>query len=214
MYKNYVDLAKNLFYNIHNINFQKGSQMLDYSFLEDEKLVILSKENDAKAFSVLSERYFPKASYHAGKFCSCGIEKEDLTQEGMLGLISAVYAFSENGKASFSTFANHCIKNRIISAVRSVSSAKHIPVELTVPLDSESTLIDESSPEDSLISQTESERIYRLIKTALTEKEKKVFLHFLAGLSYEEIAQKEGCTAKSVDSTLQRVRKKLREQLS
>ncbi len=189
--------------------------MLDYSFLEDEKLVLLSKENDAKAFSVLSERYFPTAEYHACRLCNPSAEKDDLTQEGMLGFISAVYAFREDGSASFSTFANHCIRNRIISAVRTASSGKHIPQELTVPLDSESVLIDENgSPEKNLISQAESERIYRLIKTALTEKEKNVFLHFLAGMSYEEIAAKEGCTAKSVDSTLQRLRKKLREKLS
>lgn len=189
--------------------------MLDYSFLEDEELVLLSKENDTKAFAVLSERYFPKAEYHACRLCNPSAEKDDLTQEGMLGLISAVYAFRKDSGASFATFANHCIRNRIISAVRATSSGKHIPRELTVPLDSENALIDEeSSPEDSLISQAESERIYRLIKTSLTDRENKVFLHYLAGMSYEEIAKKEGCTAKSVDSTLQRVRKKLREKLS
>ena len=189
--------------------------MLDYSFSEDEELVILSKENNTEAFSVLSERYFPKAEYHASRLCSQRAEKEDLTQEGMLGFLSAVYAFRDDGKASFSTFANHCIRNRIISAVRTASSAKQIPRELTVSLDSDNIIIDENaSPEDSLISQAESERIYRLIKTVLSEKEKKVFLRFLAGMSYEEIAIKEGCTAKSVDSTLQRVRKKLREKLS
>ena len=194
---------------------QKGSQMLDYSFLEDEKLVLLSRENDATAFSVLSERYFPKAEYHANRLCGPSSEKDDLTQEGMLGLISAVYAFKVGTGASFATFANHCMRNRIISAVRMASSGKHIPQELTVSLDSENVLVDEnSSPEDNLISQAESDRIYRLIKTTLTEKEKSIFLHFLAGMSYEEIADKEGCTAKSVDSTLQRVRKKLREKLS
>ena len=188
--------------------------MLDYSLLEDEKLVLLARENDTKAFSVLSERYFSKAEYHALRYCSPSAEKDDLTQEGMLGLISAVFAFKASGGASFSTFANHCIRNRIISAVRATISAKQIPQELTVPLDGKSLLIDESSPEDNLISQAESERIYRLIKTSLSEKEKNVFLCFLAGMSYEEIARKEGCTAKSVDSTLQRVRKKLREKLS
>lgn len=188
--------------------------MLEYSFLEDEKLVLLARENDAHAFSVLSERYFPKAEYHAGRFCGPSAEKEDLTQEGMLGLISAVFAFRQDGKASFATFADHCIKNRIISAVRTASSTRQIPQELTVPLDSENILIDDNSPEDSLIAQSESERIYRLIKTSLSEKEKTVFLHLLAGMSYEEIAAREGCTAKSVDSTLQRVRKKLREKLS
>lgn len=189
--------------------------MLDYSFLEDEKLVELARENDAAAFSVLSERFFPSAEYHATRFCSAYTEKEDLTQEGMLGFISAVYAYKEEGGASFSTFANHCIRNRIITAVRNISSKRRIPLELIVSLDKDNDQISESlSPEESLISQSEEERIYRLIKTVLTEKERKVFLLFLAGLRYEEIAKQTDCSAKSVDSTLQRVRKKLREKLS
>lgn len=189
--------------------------MLDYNLFEDERLVALSKQGDSAAFSVLCERYFPAAGYHASRFYSTWAEKDDLVQEGMLGLISAVYAYNEKNGAAFSTFANQCIKNRIISFVRTLSSKKHIPAELVVPLDEQANFISGfSTPEESLISQQEAEKIYLLIKNVLTEKERSIFLLFLAGMTYEQIAEKAACTVKSVDSTLQRVRKKLREKLS
>lgn len=189
--------------------------MLDYTIFEDEELVALSKHGKAEAFSALTERYLPTAGYHASRFCSSLAEKEDLIQEGMLGFISAVYAFDKKEGASFSTFVNHCIRNRIISAVRSLSSKKHIPAELVVPLDGQKDFASHGkTPEENLISQKEAERIYFLIKHALTEKERQSFLLFLSGMSYDQIAKQLDCTVKSVDSTLQRVRKKLREKLS
>lgn len=189
--------------------------MLDYSFLEDKELAVLSMQNDSTAFSVLTERYIPSAKHHASRFSTSPEEKEDLTQEGMLGFISAVYAYKEDEGASFSTFANHCIKNRIIGAVRTANSKKRIPSDLVVPLDRQANFISEDfTPEEHLISQQEAEKIYRLIKNSLTDKERKVFLLYLSGMSYDQVAKQIGCTGKSVDSTLQRVRKKLREKLS
>lgn len=188
--------------------------MLDYSLLEDEKLVSLCKNNDSEAFAVLTERYIPAAKFHASRFCVSDTEKEDLSQEGMLGFIAAVFAYNENAGASFSTFANHCIKNRIISSIRANSSKKHIPAELIVPLEEQLESVAGQTPEDTFIAQTEVERITVLINNELTEKERRVFLNFLAGMKYEQIAAECDCTVKSVDGTLQRVRKKLREKLS
>ena len=193
----------------------KGSLMLDYSLIKDEELVKLSKNNDNEAFAVLTERYIPTAMYHASRFSGLYTEKEDLAQEGILGFIAAVYSFDESKGFAFSTFAGSCIRNRIISAVRTISSKKQIPLELIVPLEEQSnSASDEKTPEESLISQAEIERIGSLIDSELTEKEKSVFLLFLQGMTYEQIAQKTSVTPKSVDGTLQRVRKKLREKLS
>lgn len=188
---------------------------MDYSLLKDEELVALCKSNDSRAFSVLTERYISVSGLHASGFYGAPIEKEDLVQEGMLGFIAAVYAYDENSSASFSTFAGHCIKNRIISALRSTGSAKRIPAEMTVPLEErQDSPSDQLTPEESFISQKESERISLMIETELTEKERNVFLRFLQGMSYKQIADECGCTPKSVDGTLQRIRKKLREKLS
>ena len=188
---------------------------MDYSLIKDEELVKLIKNNDDEAFSVLTERYIPTAMYHASRFSGLYTEKEDLAQEGILGFIAAVYSFDESKGFAFSTFAGSCIRNRIISAVRTISSKKQIPFELIVPLDQQSnSASDEKTPEESLISQAEIERIGSLIDSELTEKEKSVFLLFLQGMTYEQIALKTSVTPKSVDGTLQRVRKKLREKLS
>ena len=188
---------------------------MDYSLLKDEELVSLCKSNDSKAFSVLTERYIPVSGLYASHFYGAAVEKEDLIQEGMLGFIAAVYAYDKNSSASFSTFAGHCIKNRIISVLRATGSKKRIPAEMTVSLeerqDSPSTQL---TPEESFISQKETERISLMLETELTEKERTVFLSFLQGMSYRQIAKECECTVKSIDGTLQRIRKKLREQLS
>ena len=189
--------------------------MLDYSVLSDEELVALCKNNDDKAFSVLTERYIPLSKSLASKFSNAAAEKDDLAQEGMLGFLAATYSYNEGSGASFSTFAGHCIKNRILSALRKSASKKRIPPELTVPLEERQEFLPSGiSPEESLISREESERISALIENELTEKERTVFLLFLQGMRYEQIAEACSTTAKSVDGTLQRVRKKLREKLS
>ena len=189
--------------------------MLNYSILKDEELVALSKNNDDKALTVLTERYIPLSKTLASRFCNSAAEKDDLAQEGMFGFIAAVYAYDENSGASFSTFTGHCIRNKIISAIRAMSSKKRIPLQLTVSLDDRQDCpSDDLTPEESFISREDFERISALIENGLTEKERSVFLLFLQGKSYEQIAAECSCTAKSVDGTLQRVRKKLRENLS
>lgn len=188
---------------------------MDYSLLKDEELVALCKSNDDKAFSILTERYIPVSDFHAGRMCGDTAEKEDLIQEGMLVFIAAVYAYNQNAGASFSTYANQCIKNRILSAIRTANSKKHIPAKLTVPFEAHLvSASDELNPEEHFIFHEETERIAFVIEQLLSEKERNVFRLFLQGLTYEQIAQNFNCTAKSVDSTMQRVRKKLREKLS
>ncbi len=190
--------------------------MSDYTLLEDEQLVSLSRDGDPTAFSVLTERYISLSRHHATAFQGSEIEAEDLCQEGMLGFLSAVYSYKDNMNTSFKTYAGKCIKNRIISAVRKSLSKKHIPQSLTVPIhgEADSAIGTVTGPEESLISKQGEEDILSLIEKELTKAQQRVLWMFLSGLSYEEIAQKEGCTKKSVDSTLQRIRKKLREKLS
>ena len=188
---------------------------MDYTLLNDEELVALCKSNDSKAFSVLTQRYIPVSGFHASHFGGSLVEKEDLIQEGMLGFTAAVYAYNESSQASFSTFAGHCIKNRIVSAVRVMLSKKRVPYDMTVPLEQrQDSPSPELTPEESLISQKEAQRILQIIDKELTEKERAVFLRYLQKKSYRQIADECGCTEKSVDSTLQRIRKKLREKLS
>ncbi len=183
--------------------------------MSDEELVTLCKANNSEAFSLLAARYSEKARLTALSFRNAPFENDDLVQEAMIGFLSAVYSFSENKDCSFSTYALRCMKNRILSLIRSSNSKKRIPSELVVPFEQTESISDIApSAEESFISQSEAEYISSLISSSLTRQEKEIFMLYLTGMSYEEIAKIAGITPKAVDGTLQRARKKLREKLS
>ena len=187
---------------------------MDYSLLKDEEIVIFCKENNDEAFSVLTKRYTEVAEIVASSFADTGMEKADLVQESMLAFISAVYSFNDEKGCSFRTYASRCMRNRIISLLRGLSSKKRVPYFLTVSLEDNTELISAPSPEESLASENSAVYIHSVIDDSLSDREKKVFSLFLTGYSYEEISVRLGTSPKAVDSTLQRARKKLREKLS
>lgn len=187
---------------------------MDYSLLKDEEIVSLCKENNDEAFSVLTKKYTEVAGIIASSFTDSGLERADLIQEAMLAFIVAVYSFSDGKDCSFKTYASRCMRNRIITVLRALSSKKRVPYFLTVSIEENPDLISAPSPEESFASQSGADYIHTVIENSLTEREKKVFSFFLTGYSYEEIADRLGVTPKAVDSTLQRARKKLREKLS
>lgn len=187
---------------------------MDYSLLKDEEIVELCKENNDEAFSVLAKRYTEVAGVIASSFTDTGIERADLVQEAMLAFIAAVYSFNGEKSCSFRTYASRCMRNRILSVLRGLSSKKRVPYFLTVSIEENPDLISAPSPEESFTSENSAEYIHTVIAQSLTEREKKIFAFFLSGYSYEEIADRLGVTPKAVDSTLQRARKKLREKLS
>ena len=187
---------------------------MNYLLLKDEEIVSLCKANNEDAFSVLTKRYTEAAQIIASSFTDTGIEKADLIQEAMLAFVAAVYSYSGEKNCSFRTYASRCMRNRIISVLRSLSSKKRVPYYLTVSIEENPDLISAPSPEEGFTSEDSAEYINTVIAKSLTEREKKVFTLFLTGYSYEEIADRLGVTLKAVDSTLQRARKKLREKLS
>ncbi len=189
--------------------------MLNYDLVKDEELVILANEGDSKAMDVLTLRYIPIAKIYAAKYNINHLEKCDLVQEGIIGFLSGVYSYKNGSVASFSTFASCCIRNRIISVVRSALSQKHIPDTMLVPLEEHSDSADiQPTPEELLMSEKEAEYISQIIKDCLSQQEQKVFNLYLKGFSYEQMAKKADLSMKAVDSTMQRARRKLREKLS
>ena len=187
---------------------------MDYSLLKDEELVILCKDNNDAAFSHLTQRYTDTAKIIVNRFGDCPVEKADLIQEAMFAFICAVYSYKEGTGCSFSTYASTCMRNRILSLLRTLSCSKRVPTSMLVSLEDNSELPASPSPEESLIGENSAEYISEIIRKSLTDREYQVFTLQLAGLTYEETAEKLGTTAKAVDSTIQRARKKLRERLS
>ncbi|MBQ3136737.1 MAG: sigma-70 family RNA polymerase sigma factor [Clostridia bacterium] len=188
--------------------------MGNYFQLNDEQLTVLAVEKDSEALTVLTERYMNVAKYIASSFSSDNEKISDLVQEGMLGFLGAVYSYEKDGKASFNTYASHCIRNRIISVIRATNTARHIPEDMIVSLDSQRNREGgELTPEESLLSDERAEYITSVIKGELTEKEREIFMLYLGGASYCDIAERTATTVKSVDSALQRARKKLKKRL-
>ena len=145
-----------------------------------------------------------------------GGDSEDLMQEGMLGLLSAVRTFDPTKGVKFSTYAEFCVKRRIYSAIRTASGYKHTPLNSYISLESQQ--FDESNtqnayflrdPEDFVIARESAGEVERLLFGALSRFESGVLELFLEGMSYKEMAAHMGKSSKSVDNAVQRIRKKL-----
>jgi len=191
---------------------------LHYNEISDEVLCTLAASGDRIAEETLVMRYNRLVRVCSRPFFLAGGDSEDLIQEGMFGLLKAIREFTPERDASFRTFAEVCIRNRILSAVTAASRNKHAPLNDSVPFetpffDSHSELPgavpSRENPEDILISREEqSERLDRL-KDQLSGFEANILDHYLQGYSYHEIARQVGKSAKSVDNAVQRIRRKL-----
>lgn len=201
--------------------------MIDYAALEDRALQSMAAGGDSYAEEELVSRYMRLVRICARPLFLAGGESEDLIQEGMFGLLSAIRQYEPEHNASFKTFAEWCIRNRLRSAVRSASSLKHDPLNNRVPL--ELILSDESqtqavacaeffqkSPEEQVLARENkkyTEQLYLSLIDTLSEYEKTVLEYYLDGLSYKEIARKAGKSDKAVDNAIQRIRRKTAQML-
>ena len=201
--------------------------MIEYAELEDSALQKLAADGDSYAEEELVSRYMRLVRICARPLFLAGGESEDLIQEGMFGLLSAVRQYNNEHNASFKTFAEWCIRNRLRSAVKSASSLKHDPLNNRVPL--ESILSDESqtqavacaelfqkSPEEQVLARENkkyTEQLYLSLVSMLSKYEKAVLTYYLEGLSYIEIAKLTGKGDKAVDNAIQRIRRKTAQML-
>ena len=201
--------------------------MIEYAELEDSALQKLAADGDSYAEEELVSRYMRLVRICARPLFLAGGESEDLIQEGMFGLLSAVRQYDSKHNASFKTFAEWCIRNRLRSAVKSASSLKHDPLNNRVPL--ESILSDESqtqavtcaeffqkSPEEQVLARENkkyTEQLYLSLVNVLSKYERSVLTYYLEGLSYKEIAKLTGKGDKAVDNAIQRIRRKTAQML-
>ena len=193
--------------------------MIDYASLEDKELQSLASSGDREAEEALAGRYLRLVRACARPFFLAGGDSEDLIQEGTFGLLSAIRQYRADAGASFKTFAEHCIRMRLLSAIKSASQLKHFPLNDGVSLEqlSEDPGVQLSAiPEISRRSPEEresKEELYAAFSKCLSRFELKVLDLYLDGLSYREIADILGKSAKSVDNAVQRIRRKLTRNL-
>lgn len=178
----------------------------------DEILQKMAAAGDREAEEALILRYSRTVRACARPLFLAGGDSEDLIQEGFLGLLDAVREFQSGRDASFATFAQVCIRNRMRSAVRSATRAKHQPLNSSLSWerdDVEPAVGAPLGPEEMIIAREEDHEGLERLRQGLSPLERKVLEHYLDGLSYEEIARLTHKSAKSVDNAVQRVRRKL-----
>ena len=181
-------------------------------FSEEEiaGLLTLAQQGDKDAVSKLVDMALPIVEAQAKSFSGNGFEFADLSQEGMIGVLCAIGTYNKDAGASFKTYLNICVKNRLLSVIRK-RSEKSVFFDKAISLSiDDSDMASSQSLEEQLIGEDGYKRIFEFIDSELSEKERETLLLFISGLSYEEIADKTGTTVKAVDGTLQRARKKLK----
>lgn len=192
-------------------------RLLDYPVLTDQELHALYLSGDAEAGNALVLRYSRLVKVCTRPFFLAGGDSEDLLQEGMIGLLSAIREFDPDGGSSFRSFAELCIRRRVISAARSAARQKHAPLNDGVSLEQLQSgesqhffqQLTARSPEDLVLDQAWADAFLAACSRFLSDLENRILMDYLNGLSYAEIARRCGRSEKSVDNAIQRIRRKL-----
>ena len=189
----------------------------------DEELALLARDGDREAEELLVARYHRLVRTCARPYFLAGGDSEDLTQEGMFGLLKAVREYHAEKEASFRTFAEICIRSRLYSVLRDMARDKHKPLNQSVSLDtpdfdsnsytSGTSNLAQRNPEDHMIDREHTAALLSGVRKQLSEFEAKILGYYLDGLSCREIAEAVGKPPKSVDNAVQRIRRKVAQHL-
>lgn len=191
------------------------------SLTDEEIVVICQEENNHYATDYIVQRYKNFVRSKARSYFLMGADKEDIIQEGMIGLYKATRDFNEDHEVSFKAFAELCITRQIISAIKGASRQKHIPLNSYISLnkpaydDSERTLIEvletekNLDPEEVVINREQYALIKEIMEAVLSPLEWDVLRGYMDAKSYQEMAEEHHRSVKSIDNALQRVKKKM-----
>ena len=234
-----MTLEKNVLYNYDHHAFAVGGIIMNSYFgttpnektvqlmdLDDENIIELVHNGESEALDFLIHKYRNFVRAKARSYFLIGADREDIIQEGMIGLFKAIRDFKGDKLSSFKAFAELCITRQIITAIKTATRQKHIPLNSYVSLDkpiydeeSDRTLMDVisgakvSDPEELIINQEEFDKIEVKMAELLSDLERKVLALYLDGQSYQEISEELNRHVKSIDNALQRVKRKLERYL-
>ena len=188
----------------------------------DEEYAYRAQQGDDAAVEYLLDKYKSFVRTKARGYFLIGADHEDIVQEGMIGLFKAIRDYRGDREASFKGFAELCVTRQIITAIKTATRQKHIPLNSYVSLnrpvyeeDSEKTLLDtlggkpSSDPEEMLIDREDLRVIEGQLGQMLTQMEKDVLALYMEGKSYALISRETGLRTKSIDNALQRIKRKL-----
>ncbi len=193
-----------------------------YGNLTDEQIISQIKDGDEQALIFLLEKYKDLVNSKVGKYFIIGAEREDIVQEGMIGLFKAIKNFDGEKQNTFKTFANICIERQLITAIKSSNRQKHMPLNSYLSLNTSAYENDDNNTElietlnneqiedplETIMKKEYFEEIQNTMHKSLSKFEEQVLERFMQGESYEIIAQKLDTPVKSVDNAIQRIRKK------
>jgi len=199
---------------------EKG--FINYRNCDDEELICLACQGDLIAEEYLINKYKKLVKIKARSYFLIGADTEDIIQEGMIGLYKAVRNYQFKKLSSFKAFAELCITRQIITAIKSATRQKHIPLNSYISLnrpiyneDSDRTLLDIvdnlsiNDPQDLFLNGEKLNNLKVRIKRILSDLERDVLESYLDAKSYQEIAADLGRHVKSIDNALQRIKRKL-----
>ncbi len=207
-------------------SYNRDIEIVQYENIEDNKLIEFVHQGDSEALDYLITKYRNFVRAKARSYFLIGADKEDIIQEGMIGLYKAIRDFKDDKLSSFKAFAELCITRQIITAIKTATRQKHIPLNSYVSLDkpiydeeSDRTLMDVisgtkvSDPVALIIHREEFVNMEDKMTEILSDLERKVLARYLDGQSYQEISEELNRHVKSIDNALQRVKRKLERYL-
>lgn len=192
----------------------------NYSKMPDNEIIALVQKGDDQALNYIFEKYSNIINIKANKFFAAGVERDDIVQEGMIGLYKATKSYDTEKQNSFKNFANLCIERQLITVIKSANRQKNIPLNsafsLNTPIyESEDAdvieVLDINTMEDPLETITKKEYfnlVDKMMNETLSDFEKRVLKYYKQGKSYVDIATAVESKVKSVDTAIQRIRKK------
>lgn len=200
-----------------------------YVKLADEEIIEKIRQGDKQALTYLIDKYKEIVNIKVGKYFMIGAEKEDIVQEGLIGLFKAIKTYNSEKSNTFKTFANMCIERQLITAIKSSNRQKHMPLNSYLSLNASAYNNDEESdteiidtfdsktiedPLETIMKKEYYNEIEKSIDKSLSKFEKQVLNRYIKGESYVVIAKKLDSPVKSVDNAIQRIRKKAMKNLS
>ncbi len=200
----------------------------EYSKMTDEEIIKEIRNGDKQALTYLMNKYKEIVNLKVGKYFMVGAEKEDIIQEGLIGLFKAIKTFNDEKNNTFKTFANMCIERQLITAIKSSNRQKHMPLNSYLSLNMSAYDNEEENgaelmdtfdsktiedPLETIINKEYYDEIEKSIDKTLSQFEKQVLDRYMKGESYVTIAKRLDSPVKSVDNAIQRIRKKAMKNL-
>ena len=184
--------------------------MIDLKKYSDEELICRLRAGESRIEEYLLEKYKPVVKSKSRALFLNGSDKDDLIQEGMIGLFKAIRDFKVENGAPFAAFAKLCVERQLYTAIEAAGRMKNAPLNGYISLSEESEELMDSGIEDAVIEKASYQQMYSDVQMHLSEMEREVLALFLDGKDYTEIARFLGKTDKSIDNALQIIKAKIR----